>query len=367
MLSTMFRSTFRILLLAQHERTGQTVSRFFRLWVKKRGDRRTGSRLAGGLGEALFFGAMFLLGSVALTATITDQVIHTPPVFLSPGFGFFVLLLALASFVLIGGAGVVYTVMQVGTSVERRSALAKQAAGMSVLPEAADQRRDYPCIPDGENLINSPGVTLAYRLPVAQSPGRRLFAAMILFLVLSAITSVLAVIAVQEHLSARPDWFLTVFVLVMCLLDAWATRQFLRMLWQHTRIGPTCVEISHHPLRPGMEYAIFLSQHGRISLVSLRMSLVCEEEATYRQGTDVRTELQPVHEQILFSRGPVRIDPAFPFELQVSMRIPSPAMHSFQSSHNAVRWRLVVKAEPEKWPMFVRSFPVLVHPANGSP
>jgi hypothetical protein len=152
------------------------------------------------------------------------------------------------------------------------------------------------------------------------------------------------------------------------LLSAWATRIFLRLLWQNTRIGPTCVEISHHPLQPGEEYAIFLSQHGRVSLESLRMSLVCEEEATYQQGTDIRTESQAVHQQLVFSRGPIRIDPALPFAIQVSFQLPSCAMHSFQSGHNAVRWRLVVKGEPENWPMFVRSFPVLVHPAsNGSP
>jgi hypothetical protein len=191
---------------------------------------------------------------------------------------------------------------------------------------------------------------------------------MVLALVLTAITSVLAVIAAGEHLSGRPDWFLTLFVAGLIVLDAWATWLFLRLLWQNTRIGPTFVEISHHPLRPGEEYAIFLSQHGRISLDSLRMSLVCEEEATYRQGTDIRTESQPVHEQLVFSRARVRIDPAVPFELQVRLRVPAHAMHSFQSGHNAVRWKLVVKAEPERWPMFLRSFPVLVHPAsNGTP
>jgi hypothetical protein len=311
---------------------------------------------------------MFLLGSVSLAGLVTDQVLHPEAPFISPGFGFWVLFLALASCVLIGGAGVVLTVMQVGTSVERRSALAKQAADINLLKNAIALRNEFPAIPAGENLINSPGVTLAYRLPISQSPAGRLFASMALALVLTGITSVLTVIAAEEHLTGRPDWFLTLFVTGLILLDAWAIRLFLRLLWLNTRIGPTCVEISHHPLQPGEEYAIFLSQHGRMSLESLRMSLVCEEEATYRQGTDIRTESQPVHEQLVFSRGRVRIDPAVPFELQVWLRVPTNAMHSFQSGHNAVRWKLVVKAEPERWPMFVRSFPVLVHPAcNGAP
>lgn len=344
------------------------MARFFRLWVKKRGDRRTGSRVAGGAGEAAFFGLLFLLGTASLAGLLIEQIRNPNPALLTPGFGFWVLVLALASFVVIGGVGLIFTVVQIGTSAERRSALAKQAANLELISDAIPRRSQFPAIPAGEDLINSPGVTLAYRLPISQSPAGRLFAAMVLFLVLTAISAVLSVFATREHLGPRPDWFLTIFVCVLILLDIWATRLFLRQLWQHTRIGPTCVEISHHPLHPGEEYAIFLSQHGRVLLQGLRMSLVCEEEATYQQGTDIRTESQAVHEQLIFSRSTVRIDPAAPFQLQASLRVPSNAMHSFQSGHNAVRWKLVVKAEPENWPMFVRSFPVLVHPAsNGSP
>ena len=101
------------------------MGRFFRLREKKRGDRRTGSRLAGGAGEALFFGILFVLGAASLTGLITNQILHPTPGLLTPGFGFWVLVLALASFVVTGGVGVVYSVMQIGTSLERRSVLAK--------------------------------------------------------------------------------------------------------------------------------------------------------------------------------------------------------------------------------------------------
>jgi hypothetical protein len=339
-----------------------TVARFFRLWVKKRGDRRTGSRVAGGAGEAFFFGVLFLLGVVSLAGVLIDQLLDPTPGLLRPGFGFWVLFLALTSFVVIGGVGLIFAVMHMGTSAERRSALVKQATNIEIL------RNDLPAIPTGENLINSPGVTLAYRLPISQSPAGRLLAATIVFLLLTGITAIVAVLAAREHQASQPDWFLTFFVGVLVFLEGLVTWYFLRQLWQHTRIGPTCVEISHHPLRPGHEYAIFVSQQGRVMLQGLRMSLVCEEEATYQQGTDIRTEFQAIHEQLIFSRCAVRIDPAVPFELQASLHVPRHAMHSFQSGHNAVRWKLIVKAEPEKWPMFVRSFPVLVHPArNGSP
>jgi hypothetical protein len=37
-------------------------------------------------------------------------------------------------------------------------------------------------------------------------------------------------------------------------------------------------------------------------------------------------------------------------------------MHSFTSAHNAVRWRLVVRGTPERWPAFSRVFPIVVFP-----
>ncbi len=42
------------------------MSRFFRLYEKKRGNRRTGSPTVGNLGEALFFGIFFIVGCAAL-------------------------------------------------------------------------------------------------------------------------------------------------------------------------------------------------------------------------------------------------------------------------------------------------------------
>jgi hypothetical protein len=93
--------------------------------------------------------------------------------------------------------------------------------------------------------------------------------------------------------------------------------------------------------------------------------LVCQEEATYRQGTDIRTETRIVHEQRIFQGESIRIDPGAPLELRETLRVPEDAMHSFQSSYNAVHWTLVVKGQPESWPAFERSFPVIVHPPGG--
>ena len=44
------------------------MANWFRLWEKKRGLRRTGSRLAASTGEWLFFAGLFLAGAMSLTA-----------------------------------------------------------------------------------------------------------------------------------------------------------------------------------------------------------------------------------------------------------------------------------------------------------
>lgn len=346
------------------------MTRVFRVWEKKRGHRHTGSQLVGSLGEALFFALLFLLGIICLTAVVTSQFLNPTPAIYTPGFGFWLMVTVLGSFVLTGGWGVVHTVMQVGTSIERRSALVRRAAGIELLRDALPSVTEYPTVPRDAHLTNSPGVTLAFRLPVVSSSTWKLWFATAFSLVFSGLTSVLIVVAVNSHLQRRPEWFLTLFLVPLVLVNVRGIAYFIRELWAQTRIGPTCVEIEDHPLLPGQEYSVFLAQSGRSSLRLLEMNLVCAEEATYHQGTDIRTENRVVAEQNVFRRESVRIEPGMPFEIREALRVPEQAMHSFQSGHNAVHWKLVVRAEPESGPCFVRSFPVIVYPPaarNGAP
>jgi hypothetical protein len=92
------------------------------------------------------------------------------------------------------------------------------------------------------------------------------------------------------------------------------------------------------------------------------MSLVCEEEATFRQGTDIRKEMRTVRELPVFARHEIRVTAGAPLGLQETLRVPADAMHSFQSAHNGVQWRLVLKGEAESGVSFVRRFPVIVYP-----
>jgi hypothetical protein len=137
-----------------------------------------------------------------------------------------------------------------------------------------------------------------------------------------------------------------------------------RQLLITTGVGPTRMEISRHPLHPGESCNLYLSQAGRLTIKSLEVLLVCEEHATYRQGTDTRTDQRRLLEQSVYRRDGFEIDPTVPFEDQWSIAIPAAAMHSFKSTHNEVRWKLLVKGDVAGWPNFEREYPVIVFPSN---
>jgi hypothetical protein len=92
------------------------------------------------------------------------------------------------------------------------------------------------------------------------------------------------------------------------------------------------------------------------------LTLVCEEEVSYRQGTDTRTEKRRVHEQELYLEQELAIDRGGSHEVRRSFRLPPGAMHSFEASHNKVRWRIESEGKIPSWPDLKVHFPLIVYP-----
>lgn len=335
------------------------MAQLFRVFEKKRGERRTGSKIVGRIWEAAFFGLLFLLGAAALTQVVTAEVLNSAP---GLSLGFWLLVLVLASFVLIGGSGVLWTVFHTGTSAERRAAIAKTAGSIDLISEAVPMPREYPTLPADSNLTNSPGVALSYRLPTVESPIWSLLAAAVFCLAWNGVAAALTVWATRSWSSEHPEWLLSALLVPAHAVGAWSIYYFLRQLVVHTAMGPTIVEISNHPLYPGGRYELLISQTGNLRMKLLTVRLVCEEEVTYHQGTDVRHETRAVYEQEIVRLGDFIIEPGSTFEKEVEFAIPVEAMHSFISGHNSVNWRIVVSAQAEQWPPQVRSFPLIVYP-----
>lgn len=281
----------------------------------------------------------------------------------TPAYGLWVIFLVLISFIVIGGIGLIYTLLLMGTSVERRAAMAKKAKTLELLRESMPAAT-FPSIPNDANLTNSPGVRLAFRLPIEVSPGWWLLATLIFSLLWSGMAAVFFIAALGKHLAGNPDWLLSIVALPTTAIALAAIYQFLREVTNQTRVGPTGLEISNHPLYPGKEYRVFVTQAGKMKVKQLRITLICEEAATFLQGTDVRSETKRVfEEEVAVARG-FEIKPGMPFEADYQLKVPEGSMHSFKSDHNAIHWKLVVQINADHSTRLSRSFPIVVYPAE---
>ena len=90
---------------------------------------------------------------------------------------FTLVIVTLISLILIGASGVGRTVVQEGTTPERRASIAQRAADLDLAGGTNHTIIDYPSVPDDVEMTNSPGIHFAYRLPIAHSPVLRLLAA----------------------------------------------------------------------------------------------------------------------------------------------------------------------------------------------
>lgn len=269
------------------------------------------------------------------------------------------------SCVLIGAGGLVYAWLHWGKSAERRAAMAQRAPQRDLFAVVDRGDRRYPTIPQGDDITNSPGTRLRFRLPVAGLVGWLLFGALAFCIVWNACVAVAIFWAARGFLDGKPDWIFALLILPFLAIGVGAVYFLIRRLRIASGTGVTLVEISDHPLQPGGLYRVFLSQSGRLKVKRLRVSLVCEEAATYRQGTNTRREVREVYRQELLVRDAFEIERSTPFDSEFDLLMPAGAMHSFLARHNQIQWKLVVDGETVNWPEFHRAFTVIVRPRDG--
>lgn len=349
------------------------MAKWVRLWGKKRGTRMSGWWVVGSVSEAAFFGVLLLLGILSLTTVVTWQLFWPESTILRIGFGFWLMVIASSSFIVIGFTGFILQVSQTLASPELRSTLVDKAKRDHQRRAAGeDNSAGELYLPSLQELTDSPGTRLAYRL--AQQSGERtpIVLCTLFTTAWNSMLAVLIAISILNHLSGRPDWFLTVLLVPFAVVSYFTTGWFFRLFRRHAGIGPTAVEISDLPLLPGNTYQLYLCQYGRARFTELFVRLIGYEESTYQQGTDLRTErveMARVEAEGLASHAPPVaggwvVEPEKPLELDCRITLPIDMMHSFQGQNNAVMWKIVVQGAAVKWPTFCRSFPVVVYPRD---
>ena len=308
-----------------------------------------------------------MIGVVLLTGLITYQI--QTAAFGSAAFSIFGFCFRAITFVaIIGVSGyrILTLLWTFGASAERRSAMAQTAARLRVVNEASQM--EFPNVPSDENITNSPGTYLAYRLPIVQLPAWQFFFSAAICLVFCSVATALFVTMWSRfQQQVFFDWLVMVPTIVFFFAGSWSIYNFLTHLLLHARLGPTSLEISDLPIFPGMSYQIHLSQSGHLTISSLELSLVCREEATFQQGTDVRTESKIVRKIDIIQDSKIHVEPEKPFEKEETVVFPVDAMHSFQSAGNLISWSFLVRGVIEGWPEFERRFRVIVRPNSISP
>lgn len=277
------------------------------------------------------------------------------------GYNWWMWLLALllpGALLAFGGSGLLRAVRRWGRSEEAIAA----TAGLAPLLRTAAPAHGHPAVPECDNLVNSPGTILRYRLPIESAESWTLLGLGLFAVLWNAVLVVLAVNAGIDFIGGRVPWLLMGLLLAFLAVGVAGIVLFVRGLVFSTAVGTTQLEISDHPLRPGRRYEVLLGQGGAGTFLALEMTLELEEQATFRQGTDARCERLVVWQRPVAAWRELQVSPGTRFEGATTVEVPADAMHSFASEHNAVRWRLVIRGAPARWPSFVRVFPVVVFP-----
>ena len=286
-------------------------------------------------------------------------------VVLKQGYSWWLWLLALllpGALVAFGVTGLLQSLQSWGRSEERQAVQFGRIFETFTSPPP--ETVGFPTIPACDNLVNSPGTMLRFRLPTESPEAWSLIGAGLFSGLWNVVVILLAVNVGFDIAGGRANLWLLGLLAPFTIVGLASVALFFRQLFLITAIGPTHVEISGHPLRPGNQYQVLLSQAGSVSFRKLELFLELEEQATFRQGTDVRTERQVVWQSLIRRWNNVEPLPGTPFEAEVQLQLPSKAMHSFSTTHNTVSWRLVLRGVPERWPALVRVFPVVVFPAE---
>ena len=278
------------------------------------------------------------------------------------GYSWYAWLLPLlpAAFTAVGFGGLIYQFLTWGKSTEHRAML-QQATNLDLF----DTRRmlnPHPTIPDDDGA-GSPGTTLKYRIPTTQ-PGWNIIVLTVVCCGWNLLVAWFVYRVVLGHLGSRGDLVLTIGLVPFVGVGGYLLHKTAKSLMVAAGVPPTVIEISDHPLYPDGRYEAYLYQPGRLHLERLTVSLCCDEEAMFRQGTNSRTHVMRVVDREIYRRDAFEADATEPFTARFALTVPAGSMHSFRSPHNAVRWKLVVRGRLRNWPDFERSFSLIVHPGR---
>lgn len=264
------------------------------------------------------------------------------------------------SLVVAGVVGIVLTLLTTQSSPERRVAIGQRVARVTNEPSPS-QPAGY-ALPPADRVNDSPGVQLAYRLPIDGAESWRILAMAAVCVLWNALAAVF-VFQMTAGFSVGGRIGLSALAIApLAATGAWLTYSLIRDARSTGGAGATRVEIAAHPLHPGDRCDAVLLAPGSIRTITV--SLVCSERATFRQGTDSRTTTAEVHREVVLRErsggdaGRAAIGHAF------EIAIPDDAPSSFVAPNNQVAWLLEVVVGPPRRPEAFAQYRLCVYPRS---
>ncbi len=112
---------------------------------------------------------MFGLSLVLIIRFAPDSVAQFPTDAFSTDLSTWVFGVLAVAAIITGGGGLIFRLMRIGASSERRSVLASRASAIEMIGPTADDGSKLPSVPRGSSQTDSPGERLTYRL-AAETP-----------------------------------------------------------------------------------------------------------------------------------------------------------------------------------------------------
>lgn len=174
----------------------------------------------------------------------------------------------------------------------------------------------------------------------------------------NGIVSIFVIQAVKSHQSGDPEWFLTFFMIPFVCIGV-----FLILAVFHALLGLANpeIELTLSESSPTLGETLELEWQATKPLHrvrSLQISLKGQESATYRRGTNTRTDTSAFYKDVVLDLK----DPKAQQRGIVTITLPSDSMHSFDSGNNKIIWQLIVNGDIPRFPDIKDNYPITVRP-----
>ena len=174
------------------------------------------------------------------------------------------------------------------------------------------------------------------------------------------ITSVFVVIAWKNWISGNPEWFLIIFIIPFVLvgLGSLLSLPYTLLAIFSPRFD---YEFEKDEFQPGLATKFQWKQNGGSGrLTSLNVTLVGQEQATYKQGTNTSTSTSTFYQKEIFQS--VRLS-----EMTANscdLILPADALPTLQGKNNRIIWTLNFEGKVNKRPKVKESLPLTLNPLS---